>query len=87
MLVANFPKELRELESAYEKRDWLSIQKVAHKLNGGASYCGTARLKQACLNLEEAVKLNKEEQILTPLYQRMIDEIRSVEKQAINHIK
>ncbi len=79
MLIESLPKELAELNSAHEKTDWLLIQHLAHKMKGGASFCGARRLQEVCSRLESAVKSQKNDQ-LDLLYQQLLDEIQLVEK-------
>jgi two-component system, OmpR family, aerobic respiration control sensor histidine kinase ArcB len=45
-------EELPHLEQAHAKRDWDAIEKLAHKLKGGALYCGTIRMRYACQYME-----------------------------------
>jgi two-component system, OmpR family, aerobic respiration control sensor histidine kinase ArcB len=79
ILVDGFTEELEKLHAAREKEDWPSIQAIAHKLKGGASYCGTTRLKEACLQMEISVKTDKKE-LFANLYQQMLTEIDAVKE-------
>ena len=79
MLLDSFPEELQQLEEGYEKKDWSSIQAFAHKLAGGASYCGTVRLKKACSQLEFAIK-NSNTELFVNFYQQMLSEMEAVKK-------
>lgn len=40
------------LNIAYHSQDWAAVQRLAHKLKGGALYCGAIKLQQACQRLE-----------------------------------
>lgn len=53
-MLANsiIPEELIKLEEAHKHQDWKTIQTIAHKLKGGACYCGTIKLRFACQYLE-----------------------------------
>jgi len=79
MLVNSFPKELTALSGAYEANDWFAIQNLAHKLKGGVSYCGTLCLREACSNLELAIKERKNE-LCEDLYNQLLNEIERAEK-------
>lgn len=50
------PSYLATLTTAYTLQDWKSIEAIVHKIKGGALYCGTIRLKQACQIFEEQFK-------------------------------
>ena len=40
------------LKDAHRQSDWEMIQKTAHKLKGGALYCGTQKMRYACQYME-----------------------------------
>lgn len=73
LLVNSLPEEQIKLQEHYTKEEWPAIQGIAHKLKGGASYCGTIRLKEACSQLEEAIKKGSKE-IRALLYQQLLSE-------------
>ncbi|MFT3742280.1 MAG: response regulator [Gammaproteobacteria bacterium] len=79
MLVNGFPEELENLRNAYEKEDWASIGTLAHKMKGGAIYCGTTRLQAACSQMEQAVKQSKKNSF-SDLYKQMLNEIEAVKE-------
>jgi two-component system, OmpR family, aerobic respiration control sensor histidine kinase ArcB len=83
MLVAKFPEEFSHLELAYQRNDWPGIQKIAHKINGGASYCGTARLRQAASRLEEVVRLDRKKEF-SHCYQQLVTEMKAVQSEVAN---
>jgi two-component system aerobic respiration control sensor histidine kinase ArcB len=82
MLVDSFPDELTRLKKAHQKNDWQTIQVVAHKLRGGACYCGTSRLQAACIHLERYLKTGSTK-LREELYQQLLNEIQAVRKQVI----
>ena len=53
MINDSIPEDHKYLLQAYSKKDWEQVAKLAHKMKGGAMYCGTIRLQIACLNLEK----------------------------------
>jgi two-component system, OmpR family, aerobic respiration control sensor histidine kinase ArcB len=79
MLVDSFPVELKTIETAYQQEDWKSLQSIAHKLQGGSSYCGTLRLKAVCAELESYIDSGLTARI-PELYQRLLAEIEALEK-------
>jgi two-component system, OmpR family, aerobic respiration control sensor histidine kinase ArcB len=81
MLVESLPEEREALEAAYLKQDWKRIQELAHKLKGGAAYCGTVRLKAASLHLERYLTEKKTEW-RDKLYEQLLQEIGNVEQAA-----
>lgn len=78
MLVDTFPEERAQLAAAYEKSDWSSIQKIAHKLKGGSSYCGATRLREICSLVEITIKKDKQE-LYEPLLKLMEEEMVLIE--------
>lgn len=81
LLVSSFPEELTKLESAYQKSDWDSIDAIVHQLQSGASYCGTPRLKEACIQLNAYLKTGQQELNRTvELYKQLLQEIEAVRK-------
>ena len=79
LFVESIPEELENLQSAYEKKDWLTIKEIAHKLKGGCCYIGTLRLNLICLQFETAVKSGQTE-LFVDLYNQMLIEIELAEK-------
>lgn len=52
LTTKKLPGDLSCLKDAYEQRDYSLIEKIAHKIKGGAVYVGTIRMKYACQYLE-----------------------------------
>lgn len=78
-LVDSLPSEVSKLEAAYQQEDWQSISAIAHKLKGGASYCGTRRLKSACTKIENYIKSGAKS-LSDELYQKLLAEIEALQK-------
>lgn len=79
LFVSSLPKEVEQLQAAYDKKDWHSVQLLTHRLRGGVSYCGAARLDQACSKLESAIRDGQSE-LWEELYQCLLREIPLAEK-------
>ncbi|KTC65053.1 sensory histidine-kinase / response regulator (plasmid) [Legionella adelaidensis] len=63
--------DVEKMKAAYEKGDWESVQKLAHKIKGGAVYIGATRMKMACQYLERYWKVGKRT-LLEKLYQQTL---------------
>ena len=51
MIIA-IPADCQELEQAHAAPDWQRLEKLAHRIKGGALYCGVIRMRYACQYLE-----------------------------------
>ena len=78
MLMDSFSEELAALDQYLKEGNWLAIRDIAHKLKGGASYCGTTHLKEACSYLEACIKAGKED-LYVAAYKQMLQEMALVE--------
>lgn len=79
MVEQEIPNDTVALQQAYADGDWGAIEKIAHRMKGGALYCGTVKLQYACQYLERYRKAGYV-QFLEPLYQQLLvvmDETRS----------
>ena len=54
-LIAEVRQSIPVLERALRCNDQQTIREVAHKLAGGAAYCGALRLRDTCLALERCI--------------------------------
>lgn len=79
MLVDSLPKESEKLKEAYQQKNWEALAAIAHKLKGGASYCGTLQLKAACTELENYIKSGLTTRI-TELYQKALIQVEALQK-------
>jgi FOG: HPt domain len=77
MLAESFPEEIAALQNTYQGKNWEALRAIAHKLKGGASYCGTLRLKSACAELENYIESGLTARI-AELYDRLLAEISAV---------
>jgi len=71
MTKQDIPSDLQAIQKAFELQDWEQIEKIAHKMKGGAVYCGIIRLKIACQYLERYYKAGYRKQ-LPALYEQLI---------------
>lgn len=71
LLNASIEEETRAIIEAYSKDDWDMIEKLAHKMKGGAAYCGTVKLYKACQYLERYHKAGHSNYLLS-LYQQLL---------------
>ncbi len=85
MLINSFPAEIVLFEKSYKTKDWPAVQKLAHKMKSGASYCGTVRLKTLCTQLESAIMKNQPEHYQS-LYTLLIDELSRVKVEFQKHL-
>ena len=53
MAINELPKDLKEVKRAYAQNNWSEIKRLAHRIKGGAIYCGAIKLKFACENIEQ----------------------------------
>lgn len=79
LITETFPEELELLLKAHEQDDWETIQSIAHKIKGGALYCGTIRLRYAC-QYTERYRLAGHNKLLEPLYQQLLDVIKATDE-------
>jgi two-component system aerobic respiration control sensor histidine kinase ArcB len=73
-MVITISEDKQELEQAYHNLNWQRIEKLAHRMKGGALYCGVIRMRYACQYLERyrkagysALQENLYQQLLTVL--------------------
>lgn len=59
------------LNKAYAEKDWTRIEKLAHKIKGGAVYCGTVKVKYACQYIERYHRAGHRKS-LDQLFQQLI---------------
>ena len=71
MLNKAIPEDLQTIEKAYESNNWELVEKIAHRMKGGAIYCGTVKLQYACQYLERYRKAGHASE-LNALYQQLM---------------
>lgn len=74
-LVEILPGDLERLKAAFAKSNWTELKNVAHYVRGGASYCGTPRLKLAALRLDDAIGKEVVPEVIQTAYDTLCSEI------------
>jgi len=77
LLLENTEDDIKSLVTAHQNQDWITIRELAHKLRGGAAYCGTPRLYQALSNLNDYLKMGQRE-LAESLYRQALTEMEKV---------
>ncbi|WP_078061445.1 response regulator [Legionella saoudiensis] len=52
LVESELPQDLNRMKNSFAKEDFVHVEKLAHKIKGGAVYIGTMRMKYACQYLE-----------------------------------
>jgi two-component system sensor histidine kinase BarA len=82
ILLESIPENEKEISEAYLARDLKSLAKATHKLHGAASYCGTPRLKDASIVIENMlVCANCFNEEIDNAYKKMFDELMKVKQE------
>ncbi len=71
MLDKAIPDDATAIKKAHAANDWELVEKLAHKMKGGAVYCGTIRMQHACQYLERYRKAGHTA-ALNVLYEQLI---------------
>ncbi|KTD38684.1 PAS domain-containing hybrid sensor histidine kinase/response regulator [Legionella oakridgensis] len=71
MAEQEIPNDIAAIAKAHAEHDWTTVEKLAHKMKGGAVYLGTIKIKYACQYLERYQKAGQNA-LLEPLYQQLI---------------
>jgi signal transduction histidine kinase/DNA-binding NarL/FixJ family response regulator/HPt (histidine-containing phosphotransfer) domain-containing protein len=79
LINETLPEELDILRRAYQEDNWDQIQSTAHKIKGGALYCGATRLRYASQYLER-YRLASHSELLEPLYKQLLVVIEDTQK-------
>jgi two-component system aerobic respiration control sensor histidine kinase ArcB len=85
LLVSSLTEELEVIKQRHQENDWQAIKTISHKWRGGAGYCGTRRLEEACRQLETYLQMESLEQAES-LYQQLIQEAESAKEAAKKYI-
>lgn len=78
MSEETLPEDKIGLVEACNQGDWFKIVALAHKMKGGAIYCGTIRLYYACQYLERYHKAGHGE-LLNKLYEQLLTVIEETQ--------
>jgi len=77
--IEEIPKDIAIIQEAYNEGDWDKIENLAHKIKGGAVYCGVPKMKLACQYLERYRKAGHLV-MLDKLYHQLIDVSKTTKK-------
>ncbi|WP_133136418.1 response regulator [Legionella rowbothamii] len=61
MITQELPADLEQMKKAFAKKNYDMVERIAHKIKGGAVYVGTTRMKYACQYLERYWKTGARE--------------------------
>ena len=78
MVEQEIPKEILEIQEAFGEKNWMQLEKLAHKLKGGAVYCGVTRMIYACQYMERYQKAGHTA-LLNELYYQLIKVLQDTE--------
>lgn len=56
MLLSGLPQDKNDILEHYKQENFSALEKVVHKLHGGASYCGVPHLKASSAKLDELLR-------------------------------
>lgn len=62
LIEVSLPQDFTRMKDAFASKDYEQVEKLAHKMKGGAVYVGTTRMKYACQYLERYWKSGQQEQ-------------------------
>ncbi len=77
-LTTTLPGDLEKIQAAFSIENYRQLRNLAHYLKGGASYCGTPRLKMAASYLDQIIKARGSKEEVHAAYNRLCDEIKAV---------
>lgn len=77
LMVLGLKKDLVELPRLHQSANWQAIREVAHKRQGGASYCGAKRLEQACKQIDDYIRENGPNAQANTLYRQLVQEMEA----------
>ena len=72
LLLRHMDEDQKNMQQAFQKKDWVRLGDLVHKLLGGLAYCGAPRLESACIDLQNALKNKNNIQVYV---QRLFTEI------------
>lgn len=74
LMTQELPTDLECMKKAFKSHDYPQIEKIAHKIKGGAVYVGTIRMKYACQYVERYWKTGQRE-LFDALYHQGVSTI------------
>ncbi len=80
MLVETIPQDKAAIIQAHNCGDWEAVEKLAHRMKGGAVYCGASRMMFACQYLERYRKAEGDGELLPKLYEQLLPVLDATEQ-------
>jgi len=77
-LVNMLPGDLKKIKDAFSKKDYSTLRDLAHYVKGGASFCGTPRLKEAAGQLDQVIRVESDDEEIEAAYKQLCQEITAV---------
>ena len=74
MITQEIPADLEKMKKAFDCQDYPLVEKIAHKIKGGAMYVGTTKMKFACQYVERYFKTG-EHKLFSSLYHQAVKTI------------
>ena len=87
LMIIGLKKELVELPRLHQSANWQAIREIAHKRQGGASYCGAKRLEQACKQLDDYIREHGPKEQTNALYRELIQEMEAAQAVCEDYLK
>uniref|UniRef100_UPI001055C78F response regulator n=1 Tax=Legionella nautarum TaxID=45070 RepID=UPI001055C78F len=86
LVTASIPEDFTRMKAAFAAKDYEQVEKLAHKMKGGAVYVGTLRMKYACQYLERYWKSGQRE-LFEKLYKQAVSAIEETMSYVKNWLK
>jgi len=87
LMIIGLKKELVELPRLHQSANWQAIREIAHRRQGGASYCGAKRLEQACKQLDDYIREHGPKGQTNALYRELIQEMEAAQAVCEDYLK
>jgi HPt (histidine-containing phosphotransfer) domain-containing protein len=86
-MIIGLKKDLVELPRLHQSANWQAIREIAHKRQGGASYCGAKRLEQACKQIDDYIRENGPKGQTNTLYRQLVQEMETAKEVCEDYLK
>lgn len=87
LMLIGLKNDLVELPRLHQSANWQAIREIAHKRQGGASYCGAKRLGQACKQIDDYIRENGPKEKTNALYRQLIQEMEDAKTVCEDYLK
>ncbi len=71
-------QDLEAMQASFQSKDWLDIQRVAHKIKGSGAPFGFPRLSEIAKNIEESAT-EKDAQKAEEYINQLLEEVKNIE--------